>query len=116
MYTAKSGTHADALLMQLPLQGEVSQAVAKDLIASGYGKRCGCCNKPFTRARKWRAVGRVKHGDPAGRVFTTAWLFCGVCSAAIRRDGGRMPAHLVQEAREAASDGLLLASPAKGNA
>jgi hypothetical protein len=115
-FTVKDASHADALLMALPLQGEVTQAVGDDLNASGHGKCCAGCDKPFTVARKQRAVGRLKHGDHAGRMFATAWLFCGPCAAAIRRDGGRMPGHLVQEAREAASAGLLLATPAKGNA
>lgn len=116
MFTVKDAPHSDALLMALPLQGEVTQAVGDDLNASGHGKCCAGCGKPFTVARKQRAVGRVSHVDPAGRLFTTAWLFCGRCAAAIRRDDGRLPAHLVQEARDATSAGLLLATPAEGNA
>lgn len=116
-FTVKEAPHADALLMALPLQGEVTQAVGNDLNASGHGKCCAGCGKPFTMARKQRAVGRLSLAECAeGPLFQTAWLLCGRCAAAIRRDGGRMPAHLVQEAREAACAGLLLAAPAKGNA
>lgn len=115
-FTAKADPHADPLTMVLPLQGEITQAVGNDLNASGHGKCCAGCDKPFTVARKQRAVGRVTHFDPAGRLFVTAWLFCGRCAAEIRRNGGRMPVHLVQEARVAASAGLLLIEPAKGNA
>jgi hypothetical protein len=107
---------ADPLLMVLPLQGEVTRAVGDDLNASGHGKCCAGCDKPFTVARKQRAVGRMTHTDPDGRLFTTAWLFCGRCAAAIRRNGGRLPVHLVQEARDATSAGLLLAAPAEGSA
>lgn len=108
---------ADPLLMVLPLQGEVTRAVGDDLNASGHGKCCAGCDKPFTVARKQRAVGRMTHLDnAAGRLFTTTWLLCGTCAAAIRRNGGRMPAHLVQEARDATSAGLLLAAPAEGSA
>lgn len=108
---------ADPLLMVLPLQGEVPRAVGADLNASGHGKCCGGCDKPFTIARKQRAVGRVTHFDDAGgRLFTTTWILCGTCAAAIRCNGGRMPAHLVQEARDATSAGLLLAARAEGSA
>jgi hypothetical protein len=48
--------------------------------------------------------------------FTTAWMFCGRCAGEIRRSGNRMPTALMEEARAAASAGLLLAAPAKGNA
>lgn len=116
MFTVKDSPHADALLMALPLQGEVTRAVGNDLNASGHGQCCAGCGKPFTVARKQRAVGRMSHVDPTGRLFTTAWLFCGCCAAAIRRDGGRMPAHLVREARAATSAGLLLTTPAEGSA
>lgn len=116
-FHVKDDPHTDPLLMLLPLQGAVSRAVGDDLNASGHGKLCAGCGKPFTVARKQRAVGRLSLAVRAdGPLFQTAWLFCGRCAAAIRRDCGRMPAHLVQEARDAASAGLLLATPAKGNA
>lgn len=106
---------AAPLLMVLPLQGEVTRAVGDDLNASGHGKCCAGCDKPFTVARKQRAVARQNHVDPAsGYLFQTAWMLCGRCAAAIRRDGGRLPAHLLKEARDAASAGLLLATPAEG--
>lgn len=103
-----------APLMVLPLQGDITRAIGDDLNASGHGKCCAGCDKPFTAARKQRAVGRITHGDAAGLLVSTAWLFCGRCAAEIRRNGGHMPAHLVQEARAAASAGLLLATPAGG--
>lgn len=116
-FTAKADPHANPMLMLLPLQGANTQAVGNDLNRTGHGKRCGGCGKPFNAARKQRHVGRITYVDPAGGgVYSTAWIFCGRCSGAIRRNGGRMPAHLVQEARDAASAGLLLIEPAKGNA
>lgn len=116
-FTVKDAPHADALLMALPLQGAVTQAVGDDLNTSGHGKFCGGCGKPFTVARKQRAVCRQNHVDPAGGLlFQTAWILCGPCSTAIQRNGGRLPTHLLEEARAAASAGLLLATPAKGNA
>lgn len=116
-YTIKADPAADPLIMAMPLRGDVSLAVAADLNDSGRGKCCASCDKPFNAARKQRAVGRITHHAPAsGQIFTTSWLFCGACAATIRRNGGRMPAHLVQEARAAASAGLLLAAPAEGNA
>lgn len=116
-FTVKEAPHADALLMALPLQGAVTRAVGDDLNASGRGKCCASCDKPFTIARKQRAVARQNHVDPvSGCLFQTAWLVCGRCAAAIRRDGGKLPAHLLKEARAAASAGLLLATPAEGNA
>lgn len=114
MIEIKPDPNANPMLMLLPLQGDVTRAVGADLNASGRGKCCAGCDKPFTVARKQRAVGRVTHFDPAGRLFATAWLFCGRCAAEIRRNGGRMPVHLVQEARDAAAAGLLLATPAEG--
>jgi len=115
-FEAKSDPHADPLLMLLPLQGEVSVAVAADLNRDGFGKCCANCDKPFNAARKQRGVGRVTHVDPAGMLFTTAWLFCGRCTAEMRRNGNRIPAKLTEEARAATSAGLLMATPAKGNA
>lgn len=115
-FTVKDAPHADALLMVLPLRA-VSQAVGNDLNRTGHGKSCGACGKPFNAARKQRDVGRITHVDPAGgAVFATAWIFCGRCAGEIRRNGGRMPEELVQEAREAARAGLLLAAPAGGSA
>lgn len=114
-FSVKDDANA-APLMVLPLQGDITQAVGDDLNASGHGKCCAGCSKPFTDARKQRAVGRITHVNAAGLLVSTAWLFCGRCAAGISRNGGRMPAHLVQEARAATSAGLLLATPAKGNA
>lgn len=115
-YTVKADPNADLLLMAMPLGGEVSRAIAADLNAAGRGKCCAGCDKPFSAARKQRAVGRITHADPSGQLFTTTWLFCGTCAAAIRRNDGRIPVHLVQEARDATAAGLLLAAPAGGTA
>lgn len=115
-FEAKEDPHTDPLLMLLPLHGEISVAVAADLNRSGFGKCCADCGKPFNAARKQRSVGRVTHIDLAGKVFTTAWLFCGRCAADMRRNGNRLPAKLTEEARAAASAGLLMASPTKGSA
>ncbi len=115
MIEIKPDPNANPMLMLLPLQGEITQAVGDDLNRTGHGKSCGVCGKPFNAARKQRHVGRITYVDPTGGgVYSTAWLFCGRCAAGIRRNGGRMPAHLVQEAREAASAALLLAKPAEG--
>lgn len=116
-FEAKEDPHADPLLMLLPLRGEISVAVAADLNRTGHGGNCGACGKPFNAARKQRQVGRVTYVDPTGgAVFSTAWIFCGRCSGEIRHNGGHIPAGLVQEAREAARAGLLLATPAGGSA
>ncbi len=116
-FNIKADAQADPLLMLLPLQGAVTHAVGDDLNRTGHGKNCGACGKPFNAARKQRHVGRITYADPAGgAVFSTAWIFCGRCAGEIRRNGGRMPAALVQEAREAARAGLLLAAPTMGNA
>lgn len=116
-YQVKDDPHAEPLLMLLPMEGEVSEAVAADLNRTGHGKSCGACRKPFNAARKQRHVGRITYVDPAGGgVYSTTWIFCGRCGGEIRRNGARMPADLVQEAREAASAGMLLAAPAGGSA
>lgn len=117
MIEIKPDPNADPMLMVLPLSGAVTQAVGNDLNRTGHGTSCGACGKPFNAARKQREVGRITYADPAGcAVFSTAWIFCGRCAGEIRRNGGRMPAELVQEAREAARAGLLLAAPVGGRA
>lgn len=117
MIGIKPDPNADPVLMMLPLRGPVSQAVGNDLNRTGHGKSCGGCAKPFTAARKQRHVGRITHVDPVGlAIFSTAWIFCGRCAGEIRRNGGRMPEELVQEAQEAARAGLLLSAPAGGSA
>jgi hypothetical protein len=98
MIGIKPDPNADPVLMMLPLRGTVSQAVG-------------------TAARKQRHVGRITHVDPVSlAIFSTAWIFCGPCAGEIRRNGGRMPEELVQEAQEAARAGLLLSAPAGGSA
>ena len=117
MIEIKPDPNADPMLMVLPLHGAITQAVGNDLNRTGHGKSCGACCKPFNAARKQRHVGRIRYVDEAGcMVFSTAWIFCGRCAGKIRRNGGCIPADLVQEAQEAASAGLLLAAPAGGSA
>lgn len=114
-FNIKNDPHGDAMLVAMPLGGAVSLAIAADLNRSGHGRCCSGCGKPFNAARKQRGVGRVRHVDAAGLlVVSTAWVFCGACLAGIRRNGGRIPSPLVQEAREAASAALLLGKPAEG--
>lgn len=116
-FEAKEDPNGNPVLMMLPLSGVVTQAVGADLNRTGHGKSCGACGKPFNAARKQRDVGRITHVDPAGgAIFSTAWIFCGCCAGEIRRNGGRLPAALVQEARAAASAGLLLSAPEGGRA
>lgn len=117
MIEIKSDPHADPMLRVLPLRGANTQAVGNELNRTGHGKNCGACGKPFNAARKQRHVGRITYVDEAGGgIFSTAWIFCGRCAGEIRRNGGRMPSDLVQEAQAAASAGLLLAAPALGSA
>lgn len=116
-FEMKEDPHADPLLMLLPLQGEISAAVGADLNRDGFGKYCADCCKPFNAVRKQRSVGRISHFDPEGMMlFTTTWLFCGRCTANMRRNGNCIPSKLVEEARAATSAGLLLKTPAEGGA
>ena len=103
----------DPAIMLDRLRGSVTQAVGNDLIQSGHGTHCGHCEKPFTAVRKPRDVARVTHGHDEIGVFTTAWLLCGRCRAEMRRDGKRLPAKLMEEARVATSAWLRLAPPIK---
>lgn len=107
---------SDPRLMLQPLRGENSVAVAADLIERGQGKCCADCGKPFNSARKQRSVARVSHIDPAGNIYTTSWLFCGRCTANMRRAGNRIPSKLLEEARNSTSTSLLMAAPAQGSA
>lgn len=115
-FKVKNDPYADPLLMLLPLRGKISEAVGADLNRDGFGKYCADCGKPFNAVRKQRRVGRVTHIDPAGMVFTTAWLFCGRCATEMRRNGNCIPAKLMEEARAATSAGLLIKMPAEGSA
>lgn len=115
-WEAKPDPDADPSLALLPLRGKVTKEIAKDLIRSGKGTHCGECGKPFTLARKRRGVGRVRHMDAAGRLYSTSWVFCGPCHAAMQRNGGKVSKKLVEEAREASKAGQLALCPARGNA
>lgn len=107
---------ADPSLPFLPLRGEVTTETAKDLIRSGKGTHCGECGKPFTLARKRRGVGRVRHLDAAGRLYSTSWIFCGRCHAAMQHNDGKVSEKLVEESRQAVKAAQLALCPARGNA
>ncbi|MBI5785189.1 MAG: hypothetical protein HZA64_07015 [Rhodocyclales bacterium] len=84
--------------------------MAAEIIRSGRGCCCGECGKPFTAARKHRGVARVAHCDEQGVVSTVAWLLCGKCYGAMKRDGNRPSRKLIGEARA----GLALAMTPPG--
>lgn len=107
---------ADPLLRLAPLTGKVTDALGAELNRSGHGKTCGECEKPFTVARKQRGVARVSHIDPAGHLYTTAWILCGPCLSAMKRAGNTVSPKLLAEARAAAEAGQLMATPARGTA
>ncbi len=107
----------DPRLTLLPLQGEVSKALAAELIREGYGDRCGECGKPFTAVRKFRGIGRVTHLSPlSGMLYSTAWLLCGRCTGAMRANGNRVSDRLIAAARDALRAHTLMSEPARGNA
>lgn len=115
-YWGAKNTNSDPLLSILPLRGDVSRALAAELIRDGAGKFCGHCEKPFNSARKWRGVARVNHVAPAGGFVSTAWLICGRCVAEMRAHGNRVSGKLINEARAAADAGQLILTPAQGSA
>lgn len=104
------------MLSVLPLRGAVSKALGDELIRDGCGDHCGECEKPFTAVRKARGIGRVTHLDMAGGLYSTAWLLCGACTAAMRANGNRVSHKLLVEAREAAKAGMMMTMPAGGSA
>jgi hypothetical protein len=115
-WQAKPDTTSDPLLLLSDLTGEVTEAIAAEMIRDGLATHCGECGKPFTLARKRRGVGRVRHLDPAGLVYSTTWVFCGRCHAQNQRNGGKVSDKLMEQAREATKAGQLAMMPAKGNA
>jgi hypothetical protein len=116
IWDVKPDHTSDPLLPLLDMTGEVTEAIAAEMILDGQATHCGECGKPFTLARKRRSVGRVRHVDPAGLVYSTTWVFCGRCQAQNQRNGGKVSDKLLEQAREAAKAGQLAMMPAKGNA
>lgn len=107
----------DPRLTLLPLHGEVSKALAAELIREGCGDRCGECGKLFTIVRKFRGIGRVTHLSPLdGMLYSTAWLLCGRCTGAMRANGNRVSDRLIVEARAALNAHMLMSDPAQGKA
>jgi hypothetical protein len=116
IWEVKPDTTSDPLLPLLDMTGEVTEAIAREMIRDGQASHCGECGKPFTLARKRRSVGRVRHVDPAGLLYATTWVFCGRCHAQNQRNGGKVSGKLMEQAREAAKAGQLAMMPARGNA
>lgn len=115
-WTVREGT-GSPLFSLLPLRGEVSKALAAELIREGFGEGCGECEKPFNAARKYRGIGRVTHVDPhGGAIYCTVWLLCGRCTAVMHANGNRVSGKLIAEARAAADAAMTLLDPARGNA
>ena len=108
------GTPSQIDLALSPLK-EVSERIAADMLASGTGKLCGACGKPFTTARKWRGVVRITLMGDAGLMLNT-WLLCGKCNCEAQRNGGKVPADLRQEARHSYDALRLLQTQPGGNA
>ncbi len=107
----------DPRLTLLPLHGEVSKALAAELIREGCGTHCGECEKSFTAVRKFRGIGRVTHLSPLdGMLYSTAWLLCGRCTGAMRANGNRVSDRLIAEARAALKAHTLMSESARGNA
>jgi hypothetical protein len=115
-WTVTEDPSGDQLLALLPLGGEVSRAIAAELIRDGFGDQCGECGKPFNAVRKRRGIGRVSHVDLSGGIYTTTWLLCGRCTAEMKRNGNRVSHKLIAEARSATEAGLLLAARPRGSA
>lgn len=94
----KQGAPDEVCLALLPLR-EVKEQIAADMLAAGTGKYCGMCGKPFNAARKRRGVARVTHLGESGLMLNT-WLLCGKCNHKAKRNGGKVPGELRQEARQ----------------
>ncbi len=101
-------------LALLPLK-EVSERIAADMLASGAGKHCGACGKPFTVARKWRGVVRITLAGESGLMLNT-WLLCGKCNCEAQRNGGKPPADLKREAQRSYDALRLMREPVAGTA
>ncbi len=112
------GTPANIHLALAPLS-EVSQALAAELIAQGNGDRCGECDRPFTPARKRRALIRLVSISEAGLAMNY-YLICGACRAAAemrQREGGSVVAEAWRvDAQKIHDAGRLMNRPAEGRA
>ncbi len=114
MRKMERGTPGQIDLALLPLK-EVREQIAENMLASGAGKHCGACGKPFTAARKWRGVVRITLAGESGLMLNT-WLLCGKCNSEAQRNGGRVPADLKQEARHSYDALRLMQEPLGGTA
>lgn len=114
MRKMERGTPGQIDLALLPLK-EVSKHIAADMFASGTGKHCGACGKPFTAARKWRGVVRITLAGESGLMLNT-WLLCGKCNHKAQRNGGKVPDELRQEARHSYDALRLMQEPVAGTA
>jgi hypothetical protein len=98
----------DAMNYPEPLE-EVGLEIAEELRKQGKAKNCGGCEKPFTRARKWRAMKRLKVGVADQGVFSWTALICGKCKFEHEHGNREIMARINREAlREAA---LVAATP-----
>lgn len=108
----EQGAPNEVDLAWLPLK-EVGEQIAADMLAAGTGNRCGVCGKPFGAARRWRGVARVTHLGESGLMLST-WLLCGRCNHEAKRNGGKVPIKLRQEARESYEALRLMQARPKG--
>lgn len=97
----------DAAIYPCPLQFAFDD-IADDLEKSGRDKQCGGCGKPFTAARKYHSIGRVRFGSDIG-LLDWSWPLCRKCAREVKRNGGRLPDKLKQQAFDEGM--LLLATP-----
>ena len=99
----------DAALFPYPLP-----EVGLELAATLHSQVCAGCGKPFTAARKWRAIKRVTISNINMRVVS-AWSFllCGKCHRAIQRGDTAITERLNSAAMDEA---VLLARAPAGTA
>lgn len=109
----QQGTPEELDLALLPLS-QVKQEIAALLQSSDEGKRCGCCDKPFSMTRKPRGVVRVTHWGESG-LMGSLYLLCGKCDYEARH-AGKIPGTLLKDARQGYEALRLMQAPAGGNA
>lgn len=92
---------------------EVGLEIAEELRKQGKTSKCGSCYKPFNRARKWRAMKRLKVWIGEHGLFSWTALLCGKCNHEYEHGNRQIVERLNCEAlREAA----LIAATPKGTA
>ena len=94
----EQGAPSEIGLALSPLK-EVKEQIAANMAATGTGKHCGACGKPFTAARKWRGVVRITLAGESGLMLNT-WLLCGKCNHKAQRNGRKVPDELRREAQQ----------------